>query len=157
VEPRPAAPVGIFAVDDHPTFLATLERVIKVSTGFQLVGTARSGPEALRVLLGEPSTRPDLLLVDVVMKPMSGLEFVKRFRAAGGDTATALMSSYDVEQLLGMRPTPSTPSTPASPHPLSSVLASPSVLFVAKTDLDPDNLVRIWEQLAGRSSGPAPR
>lgn len=121
-------PVRVFAVDDHPAFLTAIAMVIDATPGFELVGTAGSGPEALEQLLID-TLLVDLLLVDVVMTPMSGLEMAERYRAADGTAAVVLMSSYGVDDL---------------PTPSSGV---PGLEFNHKSDLHPEGLAELWARL----------
>jgi two-component system, cell cycle sensor histidine kinase and response regulator CckA len=67
----------ILAVDDNPESLASLARTL--TTAGYLVRPADSGEEALAAAA---ASRPDLILLDVWMKGMSGLEVCRRLRAA---------------------------------------------------------------------------
>ncbi len=127
-------PVRVFAVDDHPAFLTSIAMVIDATPGFELVGTAGSGPEALEQLLVD-LLPVDLLLVDVVMASMSGLELAERYRAADGTAAVVLMSSYEVDDL----------------PDLSSGL--PGLEFSHKSDLHPEGLAELWARLVA-ADGP---
>lgn len=67
---------SVLIVDDHPTNLK-LARCVLTDGGFE-VRTCESGEEALQ-LIGE--RRPDLVLVDIALPGMTGLEFCQRLRA----------------------------------------------------------------------------
>ncbi|MDI9549619.1 MAG: response regulator transcription factor [Chloroflexota bacterium] len=66
----------ILAVDDEPEALGTIRRVLRRAE--HTVLTVDSGAEALRVLKEE---QPDLVILDVLMPEMSGLEVCRRVRA----------------------------------------------------------------------------
>lgn len=70
-------PARILAVDDTPTNLEVLEAIL-VPRGYQLA-RAGSGPEALASVARE---QPDLVLLDVVMPGMDGIEVCRRLREA---------------------------------------------------------------------------
>jgi two-component system cell cycle response regulator len=70
-------PATVFVADDNPSILQGLERALKV-TGYH-VRTAMSGRAALE-LLEDADPLPDLLLLDVMMPEMSGLEVLRALR-----------------------------------------------------------------------------
>jgi two-component system cell cycle response regulator len=71
------SPATVFVADDNPSILQGLDRALKV-TGYH-VRTAVSG-RAVLTLLEEAETVPDLLLLDVMMPEMSGLEVLRSLR-----------------------------------------------------------------------------
>lgn len=71
------SPATVFVADDNPSILQGLDRALKV-TGYH-VRTAMSG-RAVLDLLEEAGTPPDLLLLDVMMPEMSGLEVLRALR-----------------------------------------------------------------------------
>jgi two-component system, cell cycle response regulator len=67
----------VYVADDNPSILQGLERALKV-TGYE-VRTAASGRAVLDLLAGAPAP-PDLLLLDVMMPEMTGLEVLRTLR-----------------------------------------------------------------------------
>ncbi len=67
----------VFVADDNPSILQGLERALRV-TGYE-VRTAASGRAVLELLAAAPEP-PDLLLLDVMMPEMSGLEVLRTLR-----------------------------------------------------------------------------
>jgi len=76
-------------VDDQEVFRAVVRDVIEATPGFEAVGEASSGEEALRVV-GE--LEPRLALVDVRMPGMDGIETTQRLRAAHPEVVVILIS-----------------------------------------------------------------
>lgn len=72
------APANIFVADDNPALLQGLDRALS-SSGYS-VQTAIDG-STLLAMLEDSSASPDLLLLDVMMPGMSGLEVLKKVRA----------------------------------------------------------------------------
>jgi two-component system, NarL family, nitrate/nitrite response regulator NarL len=74
--------VRLVVVDDHALFRAGLISLLGDMPGFQIVGEASNGQEALNVI---QRAQPDVVLLDVNMPGMSGVEVVKilRQREAG--------------------------------------------------------------------------
>jgi two-component system, cell cycle response regulator len=70
-------PATVFVADDNPSILQGLERALR-ATGYQ-VRTATSGTAVLELLEGA-ATPPDLLLLDVMMPGVTGLDVLRRLR-----------------------------------------------------------------------------
>ena len=88
--------VRVLIADDQAPFRAAARSVLGATTGFQLVGEATSGEEAVALV---ESLSPDLVLMDIQMAGISGIE-AARFIAAGHPTTmTILLSTYREEDL----------------------------------------------------------
>jgi len=75
---RAAPPVTVLAVDDQPVFLRAAHALIAATPGFQQVGEATSGREALEKAA---ALRPDLVLLDVRMPEMDGIALLEVLRS----------------------------------------------------------------------------
>ena len=71
-------PVRILLVDDHPYVLAGLRAILGAESGFSIIGEACDGLTALRMVI---ELAPDVVLLDISMPEMSGLELVRALRA----------------------------------------------------------------------------
>src|ERR1051326_7097889 len=72
--------IRILLADDHPIVREGLRAVLETQPDFEVVGTpqqAASGDEALRLAL---QLRPDILLLDLEMPVMDGVETIRRLR-----------------------------------------------------------------------------
>lgn len=67
--------IRVLAVDDEPFARAVMAMLLKDEPGFELVASARDGYEAVRLI---DELRPDLVLMDVAMPGLSGLEVLQR-------------------------------------------------------------------------------
>ncbi len=92
-------PIRVFVVDDHPAFLRTVESVIAATPGFVLVGTADSGGAALTALRTRSDI--DMVLLDVYLPDLSGVEVARRRADEGATTTVVLMSTIDPADLPG--------------------------------------------------------
>jgi two-component system, NarL family, invasion response regulator UvrY len=81
--------VTVLTVDDQAIFLRAARELIAATPGFQEIGQARSGPEALELAA---ALRPDLVLLDVRMPGMDGIETARRLLAAEPDAVVVLIS-----------------------------------------------------------------
>jgi two-component system response regulator AtoC len=82
----------LLVVDDEPGLRQSL-RLILTDEGHEVV-TAVDGAQGLETALSLPF---DVVLCDVRMPEMDGLEFLRRFRAAGGSALVIMMSAYGSE------------------------------------------------------------
>jgi two-component system, NarL family, invasion response regulator UvrY len=88
--------VRVVTVDDQPFFRAAARDVLEVTPGFEAVGEACSGEEALGVV---DRVKPQLVLVDVRMPEMDGIETTRRIKAAHPEVVVVLISIEDTANL----------------------------------------------------------
>ena len=87
--------VTVLTVDDQAVFRRAVGDLIAATPGFEEVGQAASGAEALE-LAG--ALRPDLVLLDVRMDDMDGIETAQRLQASGCEAVLVLVSLNDVPE-----------------------------------------------------------
>jgi CheY-like chemotaxis protein len=71
-------PLRLLLVDDSPAFLKSATRFLSVDTRLLIVGCVLSGREALEQV---PKLSPDLVLMDLAMPGMNGLEATQHIKA----------------------------------------------------------------------------
>lgn len=82
----------VLIVDDEPAALEYLEQIITVRCrGFEVIGTARSGEECLRLL---ETHRADVVITDIRMTGISGIELVESIRKTSGSIRLVIVSGY---------------------------------------------------------------
>jgi DNA-binding NarL/FixJ family response regulator len=96
VKAKSRTPVTVLAVDDQAVFRRTARSLIAATPGFEQVGEAASGPEALELA---SELRPDLMLVDVRMPGMDGLETARRLSELDPTAVIVLISLDPVPEL----------------------------------------------------------
>jgi DNA-binding NarL/FixJ family response regulator len=118
-----AGNVGVLTVDDQPYFRVAALDVIAATPGFETVGEASSGEEALGIL---EAVAPQLVLVDVRMPGMDGIETARRIKAAHPEIVVVLVSIEDGADL------------PAGAE------SSGAAALVSKQGFGPAALRRLW-------------
>jgi CheY-like chemotaxis protein len=101
-------------VDDNPTLLKVVARLLSSIPGVEVVGEANSGHGALEAV---DRLRPDLVLMDLAMPGMDGLEATRRLVARPGAPAVIIMTVHDL------------------PHYRDAALAAGARKFIAKSEL----------------------
>lgn len=87
-----APPIRLFLVDDHPVVREGLRSFLGADSRFKIVGEAVSGEEALSLVL---RARPHLVLMDINLPGMSGLEAAARLRRRAAWTKVLILSMHD--------------------------------------------------------------
>lgn len=88
-------PVSILLVDDNARFLDSVERFITAVAPYEIAGRALSGQEALaRVGV----VQPDLVLMDLAMPGMNGLEATRAIKTAAQPPRVIIMTMYDTPE-----------------------------------------------------------
>ena len=91
--------IRLVVVDDHVLFRRGLIGLLSDMVDFKVEGEAGSGEEAMRVI---PKLKPDIVLLDINMPGMSGIETLRSLRAAGLTMhALMLTVSQDENDLVG--------------------------------------------------------
>lgn len=88
--------VGVLVVDDQTPFRRVALEVVEATPGFEPLGEAASGEEAL-ALVAELS--PELVLLDVRMPEMDGIETARRLSTAHPGGVVVLISIDDAAEL----------------------------------------------------------
>jgi DNA-binding NarL/FixJ family response regulator len=110
-------------VDDQPSFRRAARALISATSGFESVGSADCGAEALR---RADQLRPDLVLMDVYMPGMDGFEAARQLTGAHPGCVVVLVSLEDTADLPTL------------------VGSSGAVALVRKQDLKPSLLRSLW-------------
>ncbi|MGB8647313.1 MAG: response regulator transcription factor [Anaerolineae bacterium] len=89
--------IRVLIADDHLVVREGLRLILESGEGFEVVGEAADGAEAVR-LAGEQ--QPDVTLMDLRMPGMDGLEAIERIRAQWPDIAVVILTTYNEDELM---------------------------------------------------------
>ena len=82
--------MDILIVDDHPLLRAGLWCLLEQSDGLAVVGAAADGHQALELA---ERLRPDVVLLDICMPGLDGIETTRRLRRSSGPPAVVMLTS----------------------------------------------------------------
>jgi len=94
---RRGQPMRILIVDDHALFRKGVASLIEPIAGMQVVGEASSGVEALAKAA---ALRPDVILMDIQMPDMDGIETTRRIKVDLPDVQVVILTMSDADEHL---------------------------------------------------------
>ena len=118
--------IRVLIVDDQAAFRQAARLVVDLTEGFETVGEADSGEAGVA---SAAELRPDLVLMDINLPGIDGLEATRRILAELATTQVVVLSTYE----------------PAEYAPRAAEAGA--IAYIAKSSLDPDSLEEAW--LAG--------
>jgi two-component system, NarL family, invasion response regulator UvrY len=116
--------VRVWVVDDQASFRLATAATVAATEDFAMAGVCETGESAIELI---PDGSTGVVLMDIHMPGMGGIEATRRLRAAHPDLIVLLTSTYDVEDL------------PAD------VADCGAAAYLHKEDLTPDVLTRLWK------------
>src|SRR5882672_639962 len=90
-QPAPGTTIRVVLADDHALVRAGMRSLLGTMTQVTVVGEAASGEEALELAERE---RPDVVLMDIAMKGMNGLEAAGRMRERNPSVRVIILSMH---------------------------------------------------------------
>lgn len=85
----------LLLVDDHTVFREGIGVLLEMEDDMQVVGEASRGEEALRLVA---ELQPDVVLLDIAMPDMDGIEICQRLKRSLPNTAVLMLSALDNEE-----------------------------------------------------------
>ena len=123
--------IRVLIVDDQVPFRRAAQAVVESTDLFEVVGTLETA-EAVTAAVVE--LRPDLILMDVNLPGIDGMQASRQLREQHPEVAVILLSSYDEAEFAD----------------LSSDCGAAA--YVPKSSFGPDRLEDTWADIAGRRS-----
>jgi two-component system, NarL family, invasion response regulator UvrY len=115
--------VRVWVVDDQPSFRRAAAATVAASDDFAMAGDCESAESAIELI---PDGSAGIVLMDIHMPGMSGIEATRQLRADNPELIVLLTSTYDVEDL-----------------PPEAAYCG-AAAYIHKEDLSPDLLTRLW-------------
>jgi two-component system invasion response regulator UvrY len=93
---RTADRVRVWVVDDQACFRRAAAEILSAAEGFVLAGECATGESAIELIRDDGA---GIVLMDIHMPGIGGIETTRRIRATHPDVKVVLMSTYDLEDL----------------------------------------------------------
>src|SRR5262249_56092397 len=103
---KPDSPIRVLIADDHRLFAEALEAILAGESRIEVVGRARNGTEALELTL---ELEPDVVLMDISMPVMDGVEATRRIREARPGACVLMLTGSNTAPHLDPPPAPGPP------------------------------------------------
>lgn len=92
-----STPITVLLVDDHEVVRSGVSAFLASQPDFEVVGEARSGTEAVNLA---QKTVPDVVLMDLVMAKMDGVEATRQVKAVSPRTKIVVLTSYHQDEYI---------------------------------------------------------
>lgn len=89
--------IRVLIADDHMLLRQGLRQILELEPDIEVVGDAGDGEEAVAKAL---SLRPDVVLLDITMPKMNGIDAARRIRAELPDTGIVMLTIHDTNEYL---------------------------------------------------------
>ncbi len=121
--------MSVLIVDDQAPFREAARTVVELTDGFEVAGEAETGEAAVEAAR---DLRPDLVLMDVNLPGIDGLEATKRILSeVEGRTVVVMVSTYEADEY--------------APRALEAGAAA----YIPKSEFEPDRLADAWAAATG--------
>ncbi len=120
-----AASVRVLIVDDQEPFRSAARMVVEMADGFEVAGEAESGEHGVELAA---QLEPDLVLMDVYLPGIDGLEATRRITAANGAAHVLVMSTHESEEFA------------------EAAAEAGAIAFIPKSQFGMDELAAAWAQ-----------
>jgi DNA-binding NarL/FixJ family response regulator len=117
--------VRVVLVDDQEPFRSAARWVLKATEGFDLVGEAGSGEDGLVMAA---SSAADLVLMDIGLPGIDGLEATRRLLECDGNVRVIVLSTYEAAEYE------------------ARALAAGAIGFISKSEFGPEVLRELWDR-----------
>ena len=87
--------IDILVVDDHPVVREGLVAILEAQDDMNVVGEAGDGDQALRIYR---SVRPDVVLMDLAMPGVDGVQAIQNIRQFDADAKVVVLTAYDTDE-----------------------------------------------------------
>ena len=115
--------VRVLIVDDQEPFRAAARTVVELTDGFEVAGEAETGEASVEMTR---QLRPDLVLMDVNLPGIDGVEATRRILAENDDVVVVMVSTYEAAEY--------------APRAAEAGAAG----YIPKSEFEPDRLTEVW-------------
>ncbi len=130
-ETTDGGPVRVLIVDDQPPFRLAARAVVESVDGFVVVDSVETAEQAIDRI---DQLRPDLVLMDLNLPGMDGVQASRQLRGTHPDVVVVLLSSYDAAEFADL------------------IDDCGAAAYVPKSSFGPDRLEAVWARTSSSRS-----
>lgn len=135
--------IRLLIVDDHPVVRAGLAGLLSDEPGFDVVGEAADGDQAVRLAA---ATRPDVVLMDLRMPGVDGVAATARITAAG-DAKVLILTTYETDDQILAAIEAGASGYLLKAAPQAEIVAGIRSVAAGQSALSPQVAVRLVERM----------
>ncbi|WP_019182214.1 response regulator [Microbacterium yannicii] len=135
--------IRLLIVDDHPVVRAGLVGMLSDEPGFEVVGEASDGDQAVRVAA---ATRPDVVLMDLRMPRVGGVEATAQITTAG-DARVLILTTYESDDQILAAIEAGASGYLLKAAPQAEIVAGIRSVAAGQSALSPQVAVRLVERM----------
>ena len=87
--------ISVVVADDQPVVRGGLRMILEIEPDIEIVGEASDGAAAVDAVA---ALQPDVVLMDISMAPVDGIEATRRIAATGSDTRVLMLTTYGLDE-----------------------------------------------------------
>lgn len=144
-------PIRVFVVDDHPSFVEGLVKLLSQDVDFEPVGVASNGEESIALI---KEKKPHVVVMDISMPRMNGIEATRRIKQMMPEVAILVLSAYGYEPYVLAALEAGAGGYLLKNVPLRQLINAIKSLHSGETILDHDLATKVLRTIARSRSSP---
>jgi two-component system, NarL family, response regulator LiaR len=137
--------IRVFLCDDQDLILEGLQAILKTAPGIEVVGSAQDGAEALERI---PQARPDVVLMDLKMPGMNGIQATRQIRAQFPQVKVLVLTTYDADEWVFDAIRAGAAGYLLKDAPREDLIAAVKGTAAGKTHVDPAVAGKLFSQIS---------
>jgi len=145
--------IRVLICDDQMVIRAGLRAILSTAPGIEVVGEANDGAEALERV---PQTEPTVVLMDLKMPVMNGVQATRAIREQHPDVRVLILTTYDADEWVFDAIRSGASGYLLKDTPRESLIAAIVDAAAGKSPVDPGVASKLFAHVAGATAPPSP-
>ncbi len=136
--------IRLLIAEDQAMVLGALASLLEIESDFEVVGKARTGREALELI---PEVRPDVVVTDIEMPEMTGLELAQEIKNRGHKARVIILTTFDRSGYLRRALDAGVSGYLLKDAPSDRLAAAVRQVHAGGRSIDPELAARAWGEV----------